>query len=169
MNAPVRLVLDTNTVLAIWMFRDPALQSLEHLIAGGTVTLHSREDALEELRRVLAYSQFGVAIEAQAQLLAAYRARVMLLPAAAPGTREAAPPQPASIDLPPLLPQCRDRDDQKFLEIAAQAMATHLVTRAGHSCVQPRGRAAGAWKRGAFLISEGPAGAGSAGEVKAEF
>lgn len=129
MNAPVRLVLDTNTVLAIWMFRDPALQSLEHLIAGGTVTLHSREDALEELRRVLAYSQFGVAIEAQAQLLAAYRARVMLLPAAAPGTREAAPPQPASIDLPPLLPQCRDRDDQKFLEIAAQAMATHLVTR----------------------------------------
>lgn len=129
MNAPVRLVLDTNTVLAIWMFRDPALQSLEHLIAGGTVTLHSREDALEELRRVLAYSQFGVAIEAQAQLLAAYRARVMVLPAATPGTREAAPPQPASIDLPPLLPQCRDRDDQKFLEIAAQAMATHLVTR----------------------------------------
>lgn len=129
MNAPVRLVLDTNTVLAIWMFRDPALQSLEHLIAGGTVTLHSREDALEELRRVLAYSQFGVAIEAQAQLLAAYRARVMLLPVAAPGTREGAPPQPASIDLPPLLPQCRDRDDQKFLEIAAQAMATHLVTR----------------------------------------
>ena len=129
MNAPVRLVLDTNTVLAIWMFRDPALQSLEHLIAGGTVTLHSREDALEELRRVLAYSQFGVAIEAQAQLLAAYRARVMLLPVAVPGTREAAPPQPASIDLPPLLPQCRDRDDQKFLEIAAQAMATHLVTR----------------------------------------
>ncbi|MBS0513421.1 MAG: putative toxin-antitoxin system toxin component, PIN family [Proteobacteria bacterium] len=131
MNAPVRLVLDTNTVLAIWMFRDPALQSLERLIAGGTVTLHSREDALEELRRVLAYSQFGVAIEAQAQLLAAYRARVMVLPAAAavtPGTREAAP-QPASIDLPPLLPQCRDRDDQKFLEIAAQAMATHLVTR----------------------------------------
>lgn len=129
MNAPVRLVLDTNTVLAIWMFRDPALQSLERLIAGGTITLHSREDALEELRRVLAYSQFGVAIEAQAQLLAAYRARVMVLPAATPGTREAAPPQPTSIDLPPLLPQCRDRDDQKFLEIAAQAMATHLVTR----------------------------------------
>lgn len=129
MNAPVRLVLDTNTVLAIWMFRDPALQSLERLIAGGTITLHSREDALEELRRVLAYSQFGVTIEAQAQLLAAYRARVMVLPAATPGTREAAPPQPTSIDLPPLLPQCRDRDDQKFLEIAAQAMATHLVTR----------------------------------------
>ncbi|MBS0544776.1 MAG: putative toxin-antitoxin system toxin component, PIN family [Proteobacteria bacterium] len=120
MNAPLRLVLDTNTVLAIWMFRDPALESLERLIAGGPITLHSREDALEELRRVLAYPQFGVAAEAQAQLLAAYRTRVLVLPA---------PAAPEAIGITSMLPQCRDRDDQKFLEIAALARATHLVTR----------------------------------------
>ncbi|ATE61374.1 putative toxin-antitoxin system toxin component, PIN family [Thauera sinica] len=122
MNAPLHLVLDTNTVLALWLFRDPGLTALAALIDGGATMLYSRDDALEELRRVLAYAQFGADTVTQAGILAAYRERVVRLPPAGfPGTSGHVPPA--------VLPPCRDRDDQKFLEIAAQAPATHLVTR----------------------------------------
>lgn len=108
-----RLVLDTNTVMALWHFRDPGLAPLADAIAAGRVSLCSRADALEELRRVLAYRQFGIAAECQAELLDAYRARLVQVDLA-----------PAALKLP----TCRDRDDQKFLEIAAGS-ATHLLTR----------------------------------------
>lgn len=114
------LVLDTNTVLALWMFRDPALMTLREWIEAGKCRLFSREDALEELRRVLAYRQFGLDAAMQCALLHAYRARVSILAAGAPAAHTAhhAP-----------LPACRDSDDQKFLEIARSAGAATLMTR----------------------------------------
>lgn len=115
MTSTLNLVLDTNTVMALWHFDDPALRPLEQAIAAGSFVLFSRDDALEELRRVLAYTQFGIAPARQQQLLDAYRARVCCT--AAPTDAAAA------------LPLCRDRDDQKFLEIARDAGATHLLTR----------------------------------------
>lgn len=110
-----RLVLDTNTVLALWMFRDPQLAALEKLIERGECTLYSRDDALEELRCVLAYPQFKMQPPQQLTLHAAYRQRLSPLPAG-PAQRAA-------------LPACRDADDQKFLEIARDAGASHLLTR----------------------------------------
>lgn len=114
------LVLDTNTVLALWMFRDPALEKLRDWIEAGNCRLCSREDALEELRRVLAYRQFGLDRAAQEAIQARYRS--LLMPWARP--QEPNIPQESSC-----LPRCRDTDDQKFLEIAFLAGATHLLTR----------------------------------------
>lgn len=115
MDTPLRIVLDTNTVLALWLFHDPRLTALKAFCEDGTVALHCREDALEELRRVLAYPQFGASPDSQATILAIYRNRVEIAPQL--GDSAAA------------LPECRDRDDQKFLEIARDAAATHLLTR----------------------------------------
>lgn len=115
MTPTLNLVLDTNTVMALWHFDDPALRPLARAIEAGEVALFSRDDALEELRRVLAYTQFGIAIADQHGLFERYRAR----------TRAA--PQPA--DEAVALPACRDRDDQKFLEIARDAGVSHLLTR----------------------------------------
>lgn len=109
------IVLDTNTVMALWLFEDPRLVPLRTAIEAGAVHLACRADAIEELRRVLAYRQFGVAAERQRALLDAYLARVRMAP-------EPAPEAPA-------LPQCRDPDDQKFLEIARDAAAAALLTR----------------------------------------
>lgn len=119
-NERPALVLDTNTVLALWMFRDPALTTLREWIEAGNCRLFSREDALEELRQVLAYRQFGLDAAMQGALLHAYRVRVTVLTAGAPEAHTAhrAP-----------LPACRDSDDQKFLEIAAQAAPSDLLTR----------------------------------------
>lgn len=110
-----RLVLDTNTVLALWLFEDPSLATLRNFIESTQPALLSRADALEELHRVLAYRNFDLPPSRQEELLAAYQNRVIPVPSPAPG----APP----------LPPCRDRDDQKFLEIAQAGGAQTLITR----------------------------------------
>lgn len=119
-----RIVLDTNTVMALWLFEDPGLARLRDAIEVRQFTLVTRADALDELRHVLAYRQFGVAAERQAAILAGYAGRVTRLP-----DRDG----PALVDPPaqalPPLPLCRDRDDQKFLEIARDGEASHLVSR----------------------------------------
>jgi len=111
----VRLVLDTNTVLALWHFEDPALARLRRQIDTGSVELATRADALEELRRVLAYRQFTIDADRQSFILSAYTGHCIRI-------RE----EPATA---PVLPLCRDPDDQKFLEIARDAGASRLLSR----------------------------------------
>lgn len=113
------LVLDTNTVLALWMFRDPGLEALRMHIEAGHCLLHGREDALDELQAVLGYAQFGLVPAARSALFDAYRQRLQL----------SAPALPAAAAEALALPQCRDPDDQKFLEIARDAGAAFLLTR----------------------------------------
>ena len=107
-------VLDTNTIMALWFFNDPALAALRDWIAAGRTRLLTRDDALEELRRVLAYRQFACPPERQAEILDRYRAQAICTPAA---------------ETPAELPSCRDTDDQKFLEIAHDGEARWLLTR----------------------------------------
>lgn len=109
------VVLDTNTVMALWFFEDPRLSALRAHIESARLRLACRSDALEELRRVLAYRQFAIDPARQTALLAAYQARVVCI---APPAADASP-----------LPACRDPDDQKFLEIARDAGASLLLTR----------------------------------------
>lgn len=111
-----RLVLDTNTILALWMFRDPGLAKLRDGIEADTCLLFTREDALAELQHVLAYPQFGLDESSQQDLMATYRSRITAL-TDSPSTQARA------------LPSCKDSDDQKFLEIALDAGATALITR----------------------------------------
>lgn len=110
---PCAAVLDTNTVMALWHFCDPRLPALRAVAESGALRLKTDERCLEELRRVLAYTQFAIAPERQAALLAAYAARCQNVPVAPP----------------PDLPQCRDADDQKFVELAWRAESPLLVTR----------------------------------------
>lgn len=113
-RAPL-LVLDTNTVMALWVFEDPVLDPLRRAVERGAAALASRADALEELRRVLAYRQFALNPQRQASIHADYAARCAIAGQAGGDAAN--------------LPACRDCDDQKFLEIARDAHATHLVTR----------------------------------------
>lgn len=111
----VRIVLDTNTVMALWWWQDPKLAPLARALDAGDFRPVARADTLDEFARVLAYRQFGVPSGRQTELLAAYRARC--LPCLEPAGDPAA------------LPRCRDADDQKFLEVARDGAAVLLVSR----------------------------------------
>ncbi|MFT4173813.1 MAG: PIN domain-containing protein [Rhodocyclaceae bacterium] len=116
---PPRLVLDTNVIMALWHFRDPRLSPLLGWIEAQGATLLTRETCLDELRRVLAYSQFAIAADEQARLFEAYAGRALCLP----------PPTEAQQAAAAGLPQCRDRDDQKFLTLGLDGEAHVLATR----------------------------------------
>ncbi|XXF80526.1 putative toxin-antitoxin system toxin component, PIN family [Myxococcaceae bacterium GXIMD 01537] len=109
------VVLDTNTVLDLWVFREPRLEPLRRAIEEGALDLRSRADCLEELRRVLASRHLAVEEAHQRTVFEGYVGRVKQVP-------------PPASDAEPL-PRCRDRDDQKFLEVARDAQARWLVTR----------------------------------------
>ena len=109
------LVLDTNTVMALWLFVDPVLAPLRTWLEAGQAMLLSRADCLDELAAVLGYAQFGLTLPAREALLAEYRGRVVLVESSEPPTQS--------------LPRCRDADDQKFAETARDGAADYLLTR----------------------------------------
>lgn len=109
-----RLLLDTNTVMALWFFEDPGLSDLRAFIASGHAQLVARDDALEELRRVLAYRQFACEVDRQTAIHATYSTLIESI---------------ARVEDGDPLPKCRDADDQKFLEIARDGQVQWLLTR----------------------------------------
>ncbi len=113
----MRLVLDTNVVLDMFHWRNPVAAEILTAASNGRVTLVTNSACLAELEHVIRRPEFGLEEAAVAALLRAYREVVTL-------GDEATASQPL-----PGLPRCRDRDDQKFLELARDAAADLLVTR----------------------------------------
>lgn len=118
-GTPLRVVLDTNVVMAFWHFRDPKLMSLLAWLERRQAVFLTRAACLEELQRVLAYVQFGIAPERQAEILADYQARTQCLPE----------PDEAQMAAAQSLPRCKDKDDQKFVQLAWEGEAHLLLTR----------------------------------------
>lgn len=113
----MKLVLDTNVVLELLHWRDPRSEALGIALAAGRARCCTDAACLAELERVLAYPQFALDAAAQQALHADYRALATRIDAAWPEEALAA------------LPRCRDRDDQKFMELALRCGADLLVTR----------------------------------------
>ena len=109
-----RLVLDTNVCLDLFVFRDPRWQTLLAAMRAGEVECVTREDCRTEWTLVLAYTRLGLDAQAQQAALAEFDSLIAL-----------------ADDLPPEapLPVCKDRDDQKFLELAASSGAHCLITK----------------------------------------
>ena len=113
----LRLVLDTNIWLDWLVFADPGVMPIRDAVAGARATVYIDERCETELERVLAYDlgKHSIDVAAQAACLAA--CRCVALRVQAPEALQAE------------LPQCRDPDDQKFLEAALAARADFLVTK----------------------------------------
>lgn len=110
------LVLDTNVVLDWVAFGDPRVQRIVAAIERGALRVATDGACLQELRRALGYAQVKLDAAAQARAFERYRARATLFEIPAPAE---------AMDLP----LCEDPDDQKFLELAWHARASHLLTR----------------------------------------
>ena len=111
---PMRIVFDTNVLVSLFVFADSRFQRLRTRIEAGDWIAMTDERCLAEFRRVLGYPIFGLDRVAQEAALAAYTR--LTHPVAAVANPAAA------------LPQCKDPDDQKFLELARNGKADWLVT-----------------------------------------
>ena len=114
-GTPLRFVLDTNVCLDLFVFGDPQCASLLAAVHAAEVELVTRDDCRDEWLAVLAYPQLNLDEAHRVQAIEAFDAHVRKLPVSASDCVT--------------LPRCRDRDDQKFLELAHQAGATALLTR----------------------------------------
>ncbi|WP_338859998.1 PIN domain-containing protein [Mycetohabitans rhizoxinica] len=135
-----RVVLDTNVWIDILVFDDPATRSIATALQNGGLDAVQDERCLNELQRVLDYPQFvRYAIDKSAALARLARLCTRVAPArhaeggaAMPvpetGTNAGASAHAARAT-PRALPLCRDRDDQKFLELAHATAAQWLVTK----------------------------------------
>ena len=101
------LVLDTNVVLDLFVYEDPATVPLRERLADAQTRWLATPVMREELRRVLDYPQVVRRLASRALtaegVLAAFDARVQI------------------VDLAPKAPYtCKDGDDQQFIDLAVQ-------------------------------------------------
>jgi putative PIN family toxin of toxin-antitoxin system len=113
----LRLVLDTNVVIDLFVFRSALSRPIADALSSGRAVCFADGGTLSELERVLNYPELKLDAARQAATLADYRQQAQPVPLAA-----------KSLSLP-VLPRCRDRDDQQFLELAARVGADWLVSR----------------------------------------
>jgi uncharacterized protein len=112
----LKLVLDTNIWLDWLVFDDPETHRLRNAVHLGRAQVVMDAACDAELQRVLAYDlgKHSISTHKQAEVLAQARRLSSRVEAASFKGR---------------LPQCRDADDQKFLELAAATGADALVTK----------------------------------------
>lgn len=107
------LVIDTNVVLDLFIYEDPATVALRELLGDAQVRWLATAVMREELRRVLDYPQVLKRMQARAlsaqAVLAAFDERVQIV--------DCAPKAPYT---------CKDGDDQKFIDLAVAHTATLL-------------------------------------------
>lgn len=110
---PLRVVLDTNALVSALVFSSGALSWLPLAWQAARLAPLVSPATLLEFVEVLAYGKFNIAPARRLELLAQYEPWCQLVAVPAP---------------PPPVPECRDPDDRKFLELARFAQADALVT-----------------------------------------
>ncbi len=112
-----RVVLDSNVWIDILVFDDNATRPIHAALERGDLHAVIDSRCLAELAHVLDYPQFVArAVDKAAALAAVARLATLAQPQAVPVDGAA-------------LPKCKDRDDQKFLELAHAVRADWLVSK----------------------------------------
>ena len=122
----LRVVLDSNVWIDILVFDDPHTRPIRAALESGTLEALIDARCLAELTYVLDYPQFAKrGIDKAAAVATVTRLTQLVGPA--PERVPAQTATPAGNVRP--LPKCKDRDDQKFLELAYAAKADWLVSK----------------------------------------
>lgn len=111
-----RVVLDSNIWIDILVFDDTVTRPIHAALRRGELSAVIDARCLTELSRVLDYPQFRQREIDRAAALASVASLSVMT--------ETAPPEGG-----PALPKCKDRDDQKFLELAHAAGVDWLVSK----------------------------------------
>src|SRR5689334_23063943 len=103
---PNRLVIDTNVLLDLFVFRDPRWNGLLDALRSGAIHGVTREDCRQEWLHVLHYPHLPLDEQTRQAAVAECASLIEII-------------NPGATSAP--LPVCSDRDDQKFLELARDA------------------------------------------------
>jgi len=113
-TSPV-LVLDTNVCLDLFVFHDPRWTELLNGLHRGTLTAVTSAGCRDEWLAVLHYSHLPVTELNRQSIIDAFDKLITWSnPELSPNIK---------------LPVCKDPDDQKFMELARDSKATHLITK----------------------------------------
>lgn len=122
---PRSLVLDTNIVLDLLVFDDPAAAPLRAALARGEWRWLATAPMRDELARVLAYPRIAARLALRGQtasaVLSVFDAHTQ--------------PEPVPAKAPVT---CKDADDQKFIDLAVHHRATLLSKDAAVLCMKKR-------------------------------
>ncbi len=107
------VVLDTNVLLDLWFWDDPAARPLKAALEAGRFWAVRSDDTVDEFADVLRRSRFALSVATQCDVLQRWHEASVgvTLPEAAPAVF------------------CRDPDDVKFLTLARHVAADLLVTK----------------------------------------
>ncbi len=118
-------VLDTNIVLDLLLFKDPATQALKQALASAKIQWLSTQAMRDELERVLGYpkimARMAVAEMGADKVLQQFDTQALLVDVA-----------------PKASVTCRDPDDQKFIDLAVLHKATLLSKDRAVLCMKKR-------------------------------
>ncbi|WP_430387394.1 PIN domain-containing protein [Dyella sp. 20L07] len=117
-DRPLRLVLDTNVALDLFVFRDAAAVPLRSALESGLVHAVVDRACRDEWLAVLGYPALGLAPSARDEAVAAFDECIHFL-------SDAQLAWPGQVKLP----RCADPDDQKFLELALASGAQWLLSK----------------------------------------
>lgn len=131
------IVLDTNIVLDLFVFADPATVDLRSALDSNALRWIATQVMRDELERVLAYTHIVPRMQfyqvSAADVLAHFDAKVQLM------------------DVAPRAPYvCKDADDQKFIDLAVAHQALLLSKDKAVLTMAKRLRSAGADTRASF-------------------
>ena len=112
-----RIVIDTNVCLDLFVFRDPRWAQLHTALQSGTVDAVTRDDCRMEWSIVLHYPHLKLDDAARIRVAAEFDALIRCTP------------MPAADEAAVKLPICKDKDDQKFLELSRDVNADVLITK----------------------------------------
>ncbi|HWV62637.1 MAG TPA: putative toxin-antitoxin system toxin component, PIN family [Oxalicibacterium sp.] len=118
---PKRVVLDTNVCLDLFVFRDPRWTMLLDALQSGRLEAVTREDCRKEWHLVLRYPHLKLDDDRRTATMAEFDALIHCHPIPQQ-TKEKA-------EEAVRLPLCKDKDDQKFLELARDIRADVLITK----------------------------------------
>jgi putative PIN family toxin of toxin-antitoxin system len=114
-----RIAIDTNVCLDLFIFRDPRWQALMDGLRSGEIDAVTSASCRMEFMLVLAYEKMQLSAESQAAALQEFDQLIRLVDL---------PTEPSASNAIKL-PICKDRDDQKFLELAHASQADILITK----------------------------------------
>lgn len=133
------LVLDTNIVLDLFVFQDPASEPLRHALLTHQWRWIATAAMRDELQRVLTYPQVVRRLQRYpaTEVLATFDALALIMPVA--------PKAPVT---------CRDPDDQKFIDLAVAHRAPLLSKDHAVLCMKKRLMALGVAASASFFDQE---------------